>query len=67
MSRRHEITMLNMDTFEAFSSNRDGQYVPSIPEPWEGIRKKCWECGERFWTREAYRGHYALKHILKLD
>jgi hypothetical protein len=48
--------------------NRRGEWVPAIPEPyllWFPIGYKC-DCGDHFWTREGYEGHYALKHILAL-
>lgn len=44
--------------------NQDGQWVPAIPLPYHGLRKRC-DCGRRFWTMEGYRGHYALAHILE--
>ena len=60
------------------TENGKGQWVPAIPEPYFGIRKMCtycestlarpslnW-CGRKFWTKEGYRAHYALKHILGL-
>ena len=48
--------------------NKEGKYVPAIPLPFYGVWPfwHC-ECGAKFWSEEAYRGHYALKHILKLD
>jgi hypothetical protein len=45
------------------TQNKLGQWVPAIPMPFLGTRKKC-HCGEKFWTLDGYRGHYALKHIL---
>lgn len=48
------------------TQNRDGRWVPSIPLPLYGVRKRC-RCGRRFWTMRGYQGHYALVHILKLD
>lgn len=57
------------------TQNKEGKWVPAIPEPYYGFKKKCthfgnvdsldW-CDEKFWTYEGYRGHYALKHILNL-
>ena len=47
------------------TQNDEGQWVPSIPVPFYGLRKRC-ECGRKFWTEEGYRGHYALAHILRL-
>jgi len=47
--------------------NDKGQWVPAIPEPlyeWFDL-KKC-KCGRMFWTKEGYRAHYALAHILFL-
>lgn len=45
--------------------NNRGEYVPAIPLPYYGLKKKC-ECGETFWTEIRYEEHYALKHILGL-
>lgn len=60
------------------TKNKIGEWVPAIPEPYYSILKVCphsdnspehpsldW-CGEKFWTLEGYRAHYALKHILHL-
>jgi hypothetical protein len=47
------------------TKNEEGQWVPAIPLPLYGARKHC-HCGRRFWTIAGYRGHYALRHILKL-
>lgn len=48
--------------------NRDGEWVPSIPFPLFGLRKKCRfpGCHKHYFTEAGYRGHYALAHILKL-
>jgi hypothetical protein len=43
--------------------NSSGQWVPAIPLPLYGLRKRC-QCGRKFWTAEGYQGHYALAHIL---
>ncbi len=48
------------------TENKRCEYVPSIPLPYYGIKKKC-ECGEKFWTEKGYRAHYALEHILGLE
>lgn len=40
----------------------DGRWVPSIPLPLFGLRKRC-QCGRPFWTMDGYRGHYVLRHI----
>jgi hypothetical protein len=56
---------LDPDTGVAIAKNYRGQWVPGIPLPMYGIRKKC-ECGNVFWTEKGYRGHYALIHILGL-
>jgi hypothetical protein len=48
-------------------TNGQDQWVPSIPLPHTGLRKRCVPCGRRFWTRADYRGHYALVHILDLE
>lgn len=45
--------------------NDHGQWVPDIPLPFYGLRKRC-TCGRKFWTTDGYRGHYALCHILSL-
>lgn len=55
----------------ATTRNKDGEWVPAIPEPFETFfagfaRHLCPSCGEKFWTYDGYRGHYALCHILKL-
>lgn len=47
------------------TENSRGEYVPSIPLPYYGIRKEC-QCGKKFWTEKGYEGHYALEHILGL-
>lgn len=50
--------------------NDCGEYVPAIPEPlfvgWRLRRCRC-DCGETFKDRMAYRGHYALVHILAMS
>lgn len=56
--------------------NKRGEYVPAIVEPlivrdWFGRlrrdgRSKC-VCGRVFRTRQRYREHYALAHVLALD
>jgi hypothetical protein len=54
------------------SQNKYGEWVPAIPEPyWRGfgLRKaQCTTCVEQpvFKDIGAYRGHYALVHILGL-
>lgn len=45
--------------------NKYGEYVPAIPEPFYGFLKRC-QCNARFFRETAYRGHYALTHILGL-
>ena len=47
------------------TQNNHGEWVPSIPLPYYGLRKRC-GCGRKFWTAEGYRGHYALCHVLQL-
>ncbi len=49
--------------FDTHMENKLGEWVPAITMPFLGARKKC-RCGEKFWTLDGYRGHYALKHIL---
>lgn len=48
------------------TQNAAGEWVPSIPLPLFGLRKRC-GCGRKFWTLAGYNGHYALAHILKLE
>lgn len=48
------------------AQNRRGEYVPAIPLPFIGLRKKC-SCGAKFWTYKGYQGHYAYEHILGGD
>jgi hypothetical protein len=48
------------------AQNRRGEWVPSIPLPFQGTRKVC-RCGAKFWTMPGYQGHYALEHILGMD
>lgn len=51
------------------TQNKSGKWVPAIPEPYYlRFKKECWEngCFKKFWTKEGYRAHYALKHILEL-
>lgn len=48
---------------ETQAQNARGEWVPAIPLPFYGLRKRC-TCGERFWTTCGYRGHYALAHVL---
>ena len=50
---------------ENLEQNKEGKWVPSIPLPFYSFRKIC-KCGKKFWTKDGYRGHYALKHILKI-
>lgn len=45
--------------------NGVGEWVPDIPVPLYGLRKRC-TCGRKFWTAAGYQGHYALAHILHL-
>jgi hypothetical protein len=45
------------------TQNKRGEWWPSIPLPFYGLRKRCY-CGRKFWTMEGYRGHYAVAHIL---
>ena len=46
------------------TQNKRGEWVPAIPFPLFGPRRKCLRCGTKFWTMDGYRGHYALKHIV---
>jgi hypothetical protein len=43
------------------TQNQRGEWVPAIPLPLLGIRKRC-GCGRRFWTMDGYRAHYAYAH-----
>lgn len=52
------------------AQNDRGEWVPIPPEPLFvgfGLRKSKCSCGETFRDRIAYRGHYALAHILGLS
>lgn len=51
------------------AQNERGEWVPVPPEPlFVGLRlrKARCSCGETFRDRRAYRGHYAIAHILGL-
>lgn len=54
------------------AQNKYGEWAPAISEPlWTGFllrRAQCWTCKDRptFKSRDEYRGHFALKHILGL-
>lgn len=54
-----------MDVTVSQVQNKRGEWVPDIPVPFYGLRKRC-TCGRKFWTMGGYRGHYALRHILSL-
>jgi hypothetical protein len=54
------------DCLRISTQNRRGEWVPAIPLPFYGLRKRC-TCGRKFWTAEGYRGHYALHHAMGLD
>jgi hypothetical protein len=54
-----------LDKASVTTRNERGEWVPSVPLPLYGLRKRC-ECGRRFWTAGGYRGHYALFHVLHL-
>lgn len=43
--------------------NTRREWVPAIPLPFYGIRKKC-SCGKKFWRQKNYEAHYALVHIV---
>lgn len=50
------------------AKNKDGEWVPAIEEPIQLLWWfECVLCDRKFRSLEIYRGHYALKHILKLD
>ncbi len=48
--------------------NSRGEWVAAIPLPYFLAlgRVRC-DCGDRFRDQTAYRGHYALVHILGLS
>lgn len=51
---------------QCLTQNNEGKYVPAIPLPFYLSLGRCkCQCNKVFWSEEAYRGHYALKHILK--
>lgn len=55
---------------QAQTQNDRGEWVPAIPEPlFVGFRlRKCrCDCGEVRKSRESYREHYALAHVLGLS
>lgn len=52
---------------ENVTQNRDGEWVPAIPEPLRGVWWKQCKCEQEFLTMRGYRGHYALAHILKVE
>lgn len=43
--------------------NKRGEWVPSIPLPFYGLKKRC-GCGATFWRESNYNAHYALEHIV---
>lgn len=54
---------VEMDTVEV----ADGIWVPALPEPYYLMfRRQCCKCGEKFFTKDGYMGHYALRHILHM-
>jgi hypothetical protein len=48
------------------TQNLRGEWVPAIPLPYLGLRKRC-ECDRVFWTMAGYQGHYAYAHILAME
>jgi hypothetical protein len=50
----------------ASAKNLRGRWVPAVPLPYYGIRKRC-TCGRAYWTLAGYRGHYAYAHILGME
>lgn len=48
---------------EISMQNKRGEWVPAIPLPFYGFKKKC-SCGASFWKSSNYEAHYALQHIV---
>lgn len=52
------------------TQNLLGEWVPSIPDPYQGwLWKHCvhsHHCEQVFWTMRAYQSHYAICHILRM-
>jgi hypothetical protein len=63
--RPEELVGALHDRAETTTQNRRGEWVPAIPLPFYGLRKRC-TCGRKFWTAGGYRGHYALHHAMGL-
>jgi len=49
------------------TQNIEGKWVPAIPVPIFAMFGYRCHCGMFFFRKKAYRGHYALIHILKLE
>lgn len=66
---RRERQRLALSNSDVQAQNCRGGWVPTPPEPmfvgWR-LRKCLCDCGDVFPDRLAYRGHYALVHILGL-
>ena len=56
--------LTNLGDGSVLTLNVHNEWVPAIPVPLFGLRKRC-ACGRKFWTLAGYRGHYALIHILE--
>lgn len=46
------------------TTDGSGSWWEAIPHPIYGIRKRCVECGAKFWTLDDYRFHYVMKHVV---
>lgn len=40
-------------------------WVIATPEPFHYLLRKGCHCGRKFWTREGYLAHFALRHVLE--
>lgn len=55
---------------EVRTQNSRGEWVPAIPTPLfvgRGLKRARCDCGRVFGDDEAYRGHYALVHVMGLS
>ena len=42
-------------------------WVPAIPLPFLGFRKRCLVCGRKFWKMDTYERHYVVQHVAAED